>query len=114
MAEVYGAKIYGTTFGNGPTNNYQHLSASASATSAVNFVGPVAYSVSGDLGGGTVSIRQTISGSTQFVPIAGTSTTVAVSKTLDFPPGVRNTLKTVLLGGAAASCDIFLQGASQS
>ena len=111
--DVYSTKIHGQLIGNGATTDRQHLSASASATTAVSLVGPVRYSISGDLGGGTASIQFAISGSTEFVPVAGTSTTAAVDKLLNFPAGSRNTLKVLLLGGAAASCDVFLQANSQ-
>lgn len=111
--DVYSTKIYGATFGNGPISNLQNLSASASATSAVGFVGPVRYRVSGDFGGGTAVLQTAVSAAATFVPVAGTTATAAVDKISDFPPGALNTCKVALTGGAAASCDVLLQGSSQ-
>lgn len=109
MADAYSTKIYNTGMGKGPLKNVQHLSASASATSAVAFVGPVAVRVLGDLGGGTVVVQALTSGST-YGDVADTTATAAYGKLIDFPPGSRNTLQVLLTGGAAASCDVILQG----
>ena len=110
MADAYSTKIYNGLVGGTPTKNYQQLAASASATSAVTFIGPVWFSVSGDLGGGTASLQHALSASAQFVGIAGTSATGAADVRVDFPAGARNHLQVVLTGGAAASADIVLQG----
>jgi hypothetical protein len=110
MADAYSTKIYQQLVGGVATKNYQHLSASASATSAVTFYGPVWFGVSGDFGGGTAQVQHALSASAQFVDIAGTSATAAADKRIDFPPGSRNYLKVTLTGGAAASADIVLQG----
>ena len=111
MADAYSTKIHNQLIGQGALKNVQHLSASASAASAVAFVGPVWFHVSGDLGGGTAVLHVLTSGST-YVPIAGTSSTSVQDTKVDFPSGARNTLKTVLSGGAASSCDVILQGFS--
>jgi len=110
--DVYSTKIYNSLIGKGAAKNVQHLSASASATSAVGFVGPVAFRVSGDFGGGTAVVQALTSGST-YTDVIGTSATAASDFLIDFPAGARNTLLTTLLGGAAASCDIVLQGFSE-
>ena len=111
MADAYSTKIYGALIGNGAVKNVQHLSASASATSAVAFVGPVAVRIFGDFGGGTAVVQALTSGSV-YNDVADTTATAAIGKLIDFPAGSRNTLQVVLTGGAAASCDIILQGNS--
>lgn len=113
MADAYSTKIYQQLVGGVATKNYQHLSASASATSADTYYGPVWFGVAGDLGGGTASLQHALSASAQWTGIAGTSTTAAADVRVDFPAGARNHLRVALTGGAAASADIFLQGFSR-
>ena len=109
MADAYSTKIYNELIGNGASRNVVNLSGATSAGTATDFVGPVWFHVSGDLGGGTASVQVLSSGST-YLGIAGTSATAAQDIKIDFPSGSRNTLQVVLTGGSAASADVILQG----
>lgn len=109
MADAYTTKIYKTLMGDGAGKVVQHLSASASAASAVQMVGPVAFRAFGDFGGGTAYVQALVSGA-NYSPVVGTSATAADDILIDFPPGAVNTLQVVLSGGAAASADFVLQG----
>ena len=109
MADAYSTKIYNQMVGNGSLKLVEHLSASASAGTPTDFVGPVTFRVAGDLGGGTAAVQALVSGSVYRV-VQGTSATAAADTRIDFPTGSRNTLQTILTGGAAASCDMVLQG----
>lgn len=89
------------------TGNRQTLSADGQTTPR-RFAGGVRIQLSGDFGGGTVTIEaEDPSGA--FVPVVGSARTAADDFLIDFPSS-ENNLRTDLSGSTSPALVILIQG----
>jgi hypothetical protein len=111
MSDIYTTKIY--NYMEGASNlNYKvtlsTASASAAATSAVNAIGPVRMSLTGDFGGGTATL-QAQDPDSSWTNVIGSGFSSAADALIDFPGWVSNTVRVNLTSTSAPNLVVWLQ-----